>query len=91
VTRSLLLQGIDVVFDATNIKNKDRRAVVNCAPERVNIKYIVIDRPVCGKLDDRDWRPEWLIEKHHNTMKSNIKDILNGDGFEHVTVEDHRE
>lgn len=88
--RSLLLNECDVVFDATNIRNKDRKAVVNCAPKGVKVKYIVIDRPLEDKLESRNRRPAALIEKHHNTMQSNIKDILKGDNLQ-VEVEDLRD
>lgn len=91
MARSALLNGIDVVFDATNIKNKDRKSVVALAPEGCNVRYIVIDRPYEEKIKTAGWRPEWLIKKHHNTFKNNLKDILNGDDFNHVQVEDCRD
>lgn len=87
--RSLLLQGIDVVFDATNIKNKDRKAVVALVPEGTRVVYVVVDRRLKDKLITREWRPVALIKRHHNTMKSNLEDILNGDGLD-VAVEDAR-
>ena len=38
----------------------------------------------------RGWLPEWLIEKHHRTMQSVLKDVLNGDGLPNVDVIDLR-
>lgn len=90
VSHDLLCHGVNVVFDATSIRDRDRRAVVENAPAGTLIQYIVVDRPLHEKMQDRDWRPEWLIDKHHNTMKSNIKNILRGDGFPNVIVVDRR-
>lgn len=90
MTRSLLLNGIDVVFDATNIKDKDRKAVVELAPPGTDIKYVVLNRPMQDKKTTAEWHPHWLLEKHEQTFKSNLKAILDGDGFDNVTVIDHR-
>lgn len=91
VINQLLLNGVGVAFDATNIRNKDRKAVVDAAPAGVTIHYVVIDRPLEDKLETSGWRLEVpnLIERHHNTMQSNIKEILRGDGLD-VTVLDRR-
>lgn len=96
VMRTILLNGGDVVFDATNIKNKHRKQVVEQAPVGVNIKYIVIDRPLEEKKATGGWRLDVqigegdLIDKHHNTMQQNIREILNGDGYNNVEVMDYR-
>ncbi len=89
MTKTLLMQGIDVVFDATNIRNRDRKKVVNLAPEGTKVVYIVVDRPMDDKMATRGWRPDWLIEKHDNTFHSNLKDILKGDNLD-VEVIDTR-
>lgn len=91
ITRDLLSHGVDVVFDATNIRNRDRKSVAALAPSGCHVRYIVVDRPLEQKLKTADWRPEWLINKHHMTMQSNIQAILSGDGLDLVQVIDERE
>lgn len=92
--------GIPVIYDATNIKNKDRIAAVKCCPEDYKVQYWVVDRPLNEKIRDGDWRNEillskgcskqTLIEYHDQVFKSNLKDIMNGDGFSNVEVIDCR-
>ena len=85
-----LKHGVFTVFDATNIRNKDRKSILKLVPDGVLAQYIIIDRPLEQKLETRGWRPEWLVNKHHNTFVSNLKDILKGDGLPNVTVIDQR-
>lgn len=84
--------GLDCIFDATNIKTKDRLAAVELAKGNP-VVYVVIDRPLEEKYADAGWRSELeidLILKHHNTFQSNLKDILAGDRLPNVTVYDYR-
>jgi len=89
--------GLNTVVDATNIRNRDRKAIVALAPSDVQVYYVVVDRPLEEKKRMGDWRNKiitkgrTLVENHHQTMRSNIKDILNGDGFDNVIVEDCRD
>jgi predicted kinase len=91
-----LRRGIPVIIDATNLKNADRLAVAKLVPERVPIRYIVIDRPLAYKKATAGWRAEvsvkgkTLVEYHDQVFKSNLKDIMRGDGLPNVTVQDHR-
>lgn len=96
IVRTRIACGLFTVVDATNIKTADRKAVTACAPETAKIEYYVIDRPMAEKMRDAGWRAGIqingvsLIERHHNTFQSNLKDILNGDGDPRVTVVDLR-
>jgi len=88
--REYIKTGVSVVFDATNILNADRRKVVECAAG-ADVVYHVFDRPVKDKLASlRPGFPESVVLKHDQTFRSNLKDILAGDGFPNVKVEDHR-
>ena len=89
--KTILWKGGNVVFDATNIKNQDRRKILENTPENTNIYYVVLNRSEESVKETRDWRPDWLIEKHQNTFRSNLNDILNGDGKSFVTILDCRE
>lgn len=89
--KTRLDHGIFTVLDATSIKKKDRTSVLELLPKGIQAAYIVIDREFDQKLKTRGWRPERLIEKHHNTFKSNLKDILKGDEHPYVWVIDARE
>lgn len=103
IVKTRLECGLLTVVDATNLRNKDRKELVKIAEEvdpTIKIKYIVIDRPLTEKFITGGWRGKVkfkhgddvinLVEKHHMTMQSNLKDILNGDGFENVKVVDER-
>lgn len=87
--KTYITHGVDVVFDATNIRNRDRRAVRDLVKE-MKIVYVVVDRPLEDKLRDRDWRSEELIKKHDQVFKSNLNAIMAGDNDPRVTVWDRR-
>lgn len=82
-----LNNGVFTVLDATNIRNADRKSILKLVPNGIKVKYVVVERNLESKLETRGWRPDWLINKHHNTYMSNRKDIMNGDGFSNVEVE----
>ena len=82
--------GLLTVLDATNLKRKDRMAVLKQVPKGVVVQYVVIDRDLDDKLKDRGWRPVDLIMNHHKTFKSQLKDILNADDQANVVVIDKR-
>ncbi len=87
--RLYLESGVNVVFDATNIRNKDRLAVVNCAPHTTQVEYHVINRPMEEKYRDGGWRNDLgfdIIAKHEQTFKSNLKNILSGDSLGYIKV-----
>lgn len=94
VVQTRIDNGLPTVVDATNIRNKDRTTLVKMA-NGGHVRYIVIDRLLMLKRQDGGWRNELngfdLIGKHDATFKSNIKDILIGDGYANVTVHDLRE
>jgi predicted kinase len=89
------------VVDATNLRKKDRMSLVSLVPKEAKIRYIVVDRPLEEKLRDGGWRLDvkfpqkdgtvlTLIEKHHQTFKSQERDIMKGDGLPNVEVVDMR-
>lgn len=85
-----LSEGVITILDATNIKAADRKKVLELVPPGVFIHYYIFDREYNEKLKTRGWRPEKLVEKHHRTFKSNIKNILAGDRHPYVIVKDCR-
>ncbi len=93
LVKARLWAGLDVIVDATNIRNRDRRAITDLAPPNASIEYIVINRSMEEKYKSAGWRtnlPFDLIAKHEQTFNSNLKDILNGDGLPNVQVRDLR-
>ena len=97
VVKARVEHGLPTVVDATNIRTKDRKAVA--ALSAGNVRYIVIDRPIEAKRLTAGWRsdlrgadgePFDLIAKHDQTFRSNLKDILAGDGLPNVEVVDLR-
>lgn len=91
LVKARLDHGVFTVLDATNLRRKDRMAVLDRLPVGVLARYVVIDREYDQKLKTRGWRPESLVEKHHKSFKSAIKDILKGDDHPYVIVDDKRE
>lgn len=80
--------GLTVYYDATNIRDKQRKEVLALVPKTTKITYVVINRPLKEKLETGGWRLKHddLIERHDNTFNSNLKAIRNGDGDSRVTV-----
>lgn len=85
IVATRLKHGLNAVVDATNIRRADRLACVALA-RGGPVHYVVVDRPMDEKLVDRGWRPPELIERHHQTFQSQLKDILAGDNLPNVTV-----
>ena len=85
--------GMNAVVDATNIKRKDRIGIASLAEGICKVRYIVINRPIEEKIATGGWRNDvpGLIERHENTFKSNLKDILKGDNLSNVKVYDLRD
>ena len=78
------------VFDATNLKQIDRFKLLRHVPLEQQVRYIVIDRPIAEKMENRGWRPRDLIVKHHNTFMLERNNIMNGDWHPQVIeVVDH--
>lgn len=102
MVKTLIDGGIDVIYDATNIRRKDRVDFLknvgiidkdlNRVRDDVNVVYMVIERSLQDKLTSFDLSPRFqtnrdIIIKHDNTYKSNRKDIMCGDGIEGISVE----
>lgn len=92
IVKTRIENGLDTVVDATNIKNRSRRALRDLVPRTCGIEYHVIDRPLASKLKTADWRVgvrvkgKPLIEYHDEVFHANLKDIVAGDGDQRVTV-----
>jgi predicted kinase len=86
--------GLPVVIDATNLRRRDRLAIVSLAPSGSGVEYVVVDRPLHDKLASAGWRSEVqikgksLVETHHERFQSCLRDILKGDGLPQVRVTD---
>lgn len=99
ITKARLRAGVPTVVDATNLRRKDRMEVAALAPDGGKVRYIVLDRPMDEKRRDAGWRAEVkdrdsqpfdLIGKHDATFRSQLRDILAGDGLPNVEVVDLR-
>ena len=82
--------GVFTALDATNLKRKDRMAVLKQVPKGIVVQYVILDRDYDEKVRDRGWRSEDLISKHHKAFKSGIKEVLDADGQGNVIVVDKR-
>jgi len=93
VVLARISHGLPCVVDATNLKRKDRLGIVGLTREGSPVRYIVVDRPMDEKRATGGWRlslPFDLLAKHDQTFRSQIKEILRGDGLPNVTVIDLR-
>ena len=93
VVKARVSNGLPTVVDATNLRRKDRLAIVGLTGASAPVRYIVIDRPMEEKRRDAGWRAELgfdLIDKHDQIFRSQLKDILAGDGRSNVEVVDLR-
>jgi len=88
--------GIDVVYDATNLRRHARISFLknvgvldakeNMTDKDVNVRYVVVERDLEKKLSSFKSTPEWktnedVIRKHDQLYKSIRKDVVNRDGF----------
>lgn len=83
--------GERVVADATHLRKKDRIATAQLgAKYHIPVYYIIINRTIEDKITTAGWRTgvPGLIEKHEETFKSQLPDILKGDSM--ATVIDLR-
>lgn len=89
--RTRMASGLPTVMDATSIRNRDRRALVELAPVGTRVRYVVLNRPLEEKLKDlRPGFPEKVVRLHEQVFQSNLKAILAGDDFPQVDVMDLR-
>ncbi len=88
--RTRLQNGIFTVLDATNLKPKDREAVLKQVPPGVLVQYVVIDRDLDEKLAQRGWRSEELILRHHKAFRLTEREVMDADGKGNVIVVDAR-
>lgn len=97
VVTARLKHGLPTTIDATNLRRKDRMACAELA-KGGPVRYVVIDRPMDEKRRDGGWRNEIVVDgkpfdligKHEQIFRSQIKDILAGDGLPNVEVIDVR-
>jgi hypothetical protein len=96
LVQTRITHGLPTVVDATNLRNKDRRALRDLVSEDTKIIYAVVDRPLADKHRDSGWRAEVmikgvkLVDRHDHIFQSNLKDIMAGDHDPRVTVWDWR-
>jgi hypothetical protein len=88
--KARLKNGLRTVFDATNLKAKDRLKVVDCLPNGQYCRYIVLNRDYTDKIANRGNRTEELILDHDLLFKKEIKSILSADEKPNVVVLDIR-
>jgi predicted kinase len=95
LVKTRIEHGLPTVVDATNIRDADRKALVDLVPTSVPVRYFVLNRSMEVKRQDGGWRNHVedidLIAKHDQTFRDNLPSILNGDGYPNVKVLDLRE
>lgn len=96
VAKARLDCGLPVTIDATNLRRNDRLACAALAPDWAQVRYVVCDRPMPAKMATAGWRAPVrlgdvsLIEAHDQRFRSQLKDIMAGDGLPNVAVVDAR-
>lgn len=96
IIKARVESGLLAVVDATNLRNADRKTLLNLVPKNTLVEYHIINRSVEEKKKTGGWRltvennGETLIDRHERIFQSNLKEILKGDGDLRVTVIDSR-
>lgn len=96
VALNKMKHGLPVILDATHLRNADRKKAATIVPNHIKVAYHVINRPMKEKQATAGWRSEVkvkgkpLIEFHEDVFRSNLKDIMCGDGLPNVKVFDWR-
>jgi hypothetical protein len=94
VAKARLRAGLPTVIDATHLRRKDRMTAAQLVPATNPVRYIVLNRPLEAKLRDGGWRLDVdggrFMERHEQTFRSQLRDILAGDGLTNVKVYDLR-
>jgi hypothetical protein len=74
-----------------HIEPEDRLRQLAVAPADLNIKYVIIDRPLSEKQRDGGWREKaGLVDKYHRLFSERASEALSGDGRNDVEVIDLR-
>ncbi len=89
--RERLSRGETAVVDATNLRQRDRLAVVDLAPADILVIYEVVDRPIEEKLAQAGRRTAELIQGHAEMFDLELANIMKGDGRPNVVVCDLRQ
>lgn len=88
--RARLEAGVFTVLDATNLDQEDRLRVVALLPNGVFARYVVVDRDIDDKVEQRGWRETEMVIKQHRMFKAEERNILGGDDQPWVKVQDRR-
>ena len=95
IVKARITNGLHVIVDSTNIRDRDRRQLRDLVPANCKIRYTVMNRSMDDKMRDAGWRSDVeiggvpLILKHEQVFLSNLKNILAGDGDPRVKVIAH--
>lgn len=83
-----LNKGHDTILDATNLKKRNRDAVINQLPANADVSFKIFDispeeakkriKEDLEKGIDRSRVPEDVIDRMHEDFKQNIQEIRNG-------------
>lgn len=86
--------GIDVIYDATNLRRRNRMELLkflDFEADWFDVEYIVVSRGLASHLVDYfefqpDHTNESILRKHYETFQSSKHYALAGDGFDRITV-----
>lgn len=87
----VLSSGRDVIVDAMHLDAEHRIRQLGTAPPDINVRYVIIDRPLADKQRDAGWRAgKGIVEKYDHAFASGLEAALQGDGKSNVEVVDLR-
>jgi predicted kinase len=87
----VLSKGKDVIVDAMHVEADDRKRQSAIAPPDVQVRYVIIDRPLDEKRRDGGWRLEkGLVDKYDRLFAHQVTSALTGDGNSKVEIVDLR-
>jgi predicted kinase len=87
----ILSKGRDVIVDAMHVEPQHRKRQAATAPPDIQVRYVIIDRPLEEKQRDGGWRLEnGLVDKYDRLFATQVTTALTGDGGPNVEVVDLR-
>ena len=86
-----MCEGRDVILDARHLKAEQRKRQALLAPPDIDVRYVIIDRPLAEKQKDAGSPGgRGIVELDHAQFAATLDAVLAGDALSNVIVEDER-
>jgi predicted kinase len=91
VASRVMSEGRDVILDGRHLKAEQRKRQALLAPPDINVRYVIIDRPLAEKQKSAGSAAEkGVLELDHAQFAGTLDAMLAGDALSNVIVQDER-